>query len=98
MESHDRELKEFAGAVFHVYATVACALVDRREDSELEDELRRTRSSFEQNAWRITRQFGSGPLRECAARNLTTLLAAGYKPEVIMSSAFDVDMKYPTDR
>ena len=94
MEPHDRKLKGFSGTVFHVYATVARALVDRWEDSELEDELRGTRSSFEQNEWRITRQFGSGPLRDCAARNLTTLLAAGYKPEVIMSSAFDIDDRW----
>lgn len=90
MESHDRELKEFAGMVFNVYATVARALVNQQEDSDLEDELRRIRSSFGQNAWRIPRQLGSSALRDCAARNLTTLLAAGYKPEVILSSAFDV--------
>ena len=90
MESRDRELKEFAGMVFNAYATVARALVNRREDSELEDDLRQACNSFGQNAWRISRQFDSGALRDCAARNLTTLLAAGYKPEVIVSSAFDI--------
>ena len=86
----ERELKELAGAVFGVYAAVAGTLVNQRTDFQLEKELRHVCSALGQEEWRISRQLGGGALRDCAAKNLTTLLAAGYEPEMIRRFAINI--------
>lgn len=98
MEQHEREMKELARAVFDVYATVANAFVSQRTDSQLEDELCQTRSVLGREEWMISRRHGGGALRDCAVKNLTTLLAAGYKPEMIMRFAVNIYDRWRSGR
>ena len=89
-ERHDRPLKELTGAVFDIYATVANALVNRRDDAELEENLRQAVGTLERENWRISREHHGGALRRCAATSLLVLLAAGYAPGMVKRFAADV--------
>ena len=93
-EQHEREMKELAVAIFDVYATVANAFVNQRTDSQLENELRQTRGVLGREEWMISRRHGGGALRDCAAKNLTTLLAAGYKPEMVARFAVSIHSRW----
>ena len=89
-ERHDRPLKELTGAVFDTYATVANALVNRRDDAELEEDLRQAVGTLERESWRISREHHGGALRRCAATRLLVLLAAGHAPGMVKRFAADV--------
>ena len=89
-ERHDRPLKELAGVVFEIYATVANVLVNRREDAELEEELRRASGRLEAENWRISREQHGGALRRYAATGLLVLLAVGHAPRMLNRFATDV--------
>ena len=90
VEQLDRPLKELAGAVFDIYATVADALVNRRDDAELEKDLRRARGRLEGEDWRITREYYGGAVRASAATQLLVLPAAGHAPLMVKRLAADV--------
>ena len=89
-ERHDQPLKELSKTVFGVYATVANTLVNRRNDAELETDLRRAVGTLEREKWRISREYHAGALRRRAATSLLVLLAAGYAPEMVKRFATDV--------
>ena len=89
-ERHDRPLKELTGAVFDIYATVTNALVNRRDDAELEEDLRQAVGTLERESWRISREHHGGALRRCAATSLLVLLAAGHAPGMVKRFAADV--------
>ena len=89
-ERHDRPLKELTGAVFGVYATIANALVNRRGDEELEEELRQSVGTLEREKWRISREHHADAVRRCAATSLLVLLAAGHAPRTVKRFAADV--------
>lgn len=89
-EEHDRPLMELTGAVFGVYAAIADGLVNRRTDAELSDSLRQAVDGLTREAWRISRQHGSGAVRGQAAKSLLVLLAAGYDPLVLKQFATEV--------
>ena len=89
-EDHDRPLKELTGAVFCIYAAVSDALVNRREDAELEDDLRQAIDTLEREKWRIPHEYHANALRGCAATHLFVLAAAGYAPRMLKRLATDV--------
>ena len=89
-ERHDRPLKELVGAVFDIYTTVADALVNRRDDAELEDGLRRAHGRLESENWRISREYYGGAVRSSAATHLLVLPAAGHAPRMVKRLAADV--------
>ena len=89
-ERHERPLKELAGVVFDIYATVAVALVNRRDDAELEEDLRRARGRLEGENWRISREYYGGAVRDSAATHLLVLPAAGHAPRMVKRLATDV--------
>ena len=103
-ERHDRPLKELTGAVFDIYATVANALVNRRHDAELEEDLRQAVGTLEREMWRISREHHADAVRRCAATSLLVLLAAGYAPRTVKRFAADVHGRWrngsavPNDR
>ena len=82
-EQHDRDLMELTRAVFSVYATVASALVNHREDVELEAELGRAPGKLQSESWGISREHHSGTLRRRAATHLLVLHAAGHAPRMV---------------
>ena len=82
-EQHDRDLMELTRAVFGLYATVASALVNRRADVELAEELGRAPGKLQSESWGISREHHAGALRRRAATNLLVLLAAGYAPQTV---------------
>ena len=90
VEQLDRPLKELAGAVFDIYAIVADALVNRRDDAELEEDLRRARGRLEGEDWRISREYYGGAVRGSAATHLLVLPAAGHAPRMVQRLAADV--------
>ena len=90
VEQLDRPLKELAGAVFDIYTTVADALVNRRDDAELEEDLRRARRRLEGEDWRISREYYGGAVRGSAATHLLVLPAAGHAPRMVKRLAADV--------
>lgn len=90
-ERHDRELREFAEAVFPLYAAVACALTGLRAGQPGADDLRRAVGRLDGNSWRFRRVFGFGGTRARAARHLLVLLAADYDPALLMELALEVD-------
>ena len=89
-EQHDRALKELTRTVFGVYATVANTLVSRRDDADLEADLRQAVGTLEREKWRISREHHAVTLRRCAATSLLVLLAAGHAPEMVKRFATDV--------
>ena len=89
-ERHDRPLKELTRTVFGVYATVANTLVNRRDDAELEADLRQAVGTLEREKWRISREHHAVALRHRAATSLLVLLAAGHAPEMLKRFATDV--------
>ena len=89
-ERHDRPLRELTGIVFDIYATVANTLVNRRDDAELEADLRQALGTLEREKWRISREHHAGALRRCTATSLLVLPAAGYAPEMVKRVATDV--------
>ena len=89
-ERHERPLKELTGAVFGVYATIANALVNRRDDAELEDDLLQAIGTLEREKWRISREHHADAVRRCAATSLLVLLAAGHAPRTVKRFAADV--------
>ena len=89
-EQHDRPLKELSRSVFGLYATVANALVNRRNDAELEAELRQAVGPPERERWRSWREHHADGLRRRAATSLLMLLAAGHAPEMVKSFATHV--------
>ena len=89
-ERHERPLKELTGAVFGVYATIANALVNRRDDAELEDDLLQAIGTLEREKWRISREHHADAVRRCAATSLLVLLAAGHAPRTVKRLAADV--------
>ena len=90
VEQLDRPVKELAGAVFDIYATVADALVNRRDDAELEEDLRRARGRLEGEDWRISREYYGGAVRGFAAAHLLVLSGAGHAPRMVKRLAADV--------
>ena len=89
-ERHDRPLKELTGTVFGVYATVANAFANRRDDAELEDDLRQAIGTLEREKWRISHEHHGSALRRRAATSLLMLLAAGHAPPIVKRFATDV--------
>ena len=89
-ERHDRPLRELTGVVFDLYASVANTLVNRRDDAELEADLRQAVGKLEREKWRISREHHAGALRRRAAASLLVLLAAGYAQEMVKRVATDV--------
>ena len=89
-ERHDRPLKELTKTVLGVYTAVANTLVNRRNDAELETDLRRAVGTLEREKWRMSREYHAGALRRRAATSLLVLLAAGYAPEMVKRFATDV--------
>ncbi|MCY4260802.1 MAG: hypothetical protein OXC91_11130, partial [Rhodobacteraceae bacterium] len=87
---HDRPLKELSRSVFSLYVTVANALVNRRNDAELEADLRQAVGASERNRWRSSRERQADGLRRRAATSLLVLLAAGHTPAMVKSFATDV--------
>ena len=94
VERHDRPLRELAGVVFGVYAAVANALVNRRKDAELEEELRRASETLEREKWRISHEHNAGAVHRCAATHLLVLLAAGHAPRMVKRLATDVHSRW----
>ena len=89
-EQHDRPLKELSRSVFSLYATVANALVNRRNDAELEADLRQAVGPPERDRWRRARERHADGLRCRAATSLLVLLAAGHTPAMVKSFATNV--------
>ena len=89
-ERHDRPLKDITQTVFDVYATVANALVNRRDDTQLETDLRQAVAKLQREKWRISREHHGQALRRRAATSLLVLLAAGYAPAMVKRFATDV--------
>ena len=90
MERHDRPLMELAGAVFDIFAAVANALVNGRNDAELENDLRQAVGTLHRENWRISREHRGSALRHYAATYLLVLLAAGHAPQMVKSLATNV--------
>ena len=90
LERHDRPLTELAGAMSGIYTTVANALVTRRKNSDLEEDLRHAIGTFEREKWRISREHHADALRHCAATHLLVLTVAGHAPQILKSLATDV--------
>ena len=89
-ERHDRPLKELTRTVFGVYAAVANTLVNRRDDAELETDLRLAVGTLEREKWRISREHHAGALRRRTATSLLVLLAADHAPGMVKRFATDV--------
>ena len=89
-EQHDRPLKELSRSVFSVYATVANALVNPRNDPDLETDLRQAVGPPGREKWRSSREHHANALRRRAATSLLVLLAAGHVPGMVKSFATDV--------
>ena len=90
VEQHDHPLMELVRAVFGVYAAVANALVNRRKDAELEDELRQASGKLKHEFRWISREHDAAPLRRRAATNLLVLFAADYPPRIMKRFATEV--------
>ena len=89
-EQHDRPLKELSRSVFGVYATVASTLVSRRNDPDLEADLRHAIGPPGREKWRSSREHHANALRRHAATSLLVLLAAGHAPGMVKRFATDV--------
>ena len=89
-ERHDSPLEELVRAVFGVYAAVANALVNRRDDAGLEEDLRQAAETLEREKWKFSHEHHAGSLRRCAATSLLVLLAAGHAPGMVKRFAADV--------
>ena len=98
VERHDRPLMELAGAVFDIYATVANALVNPRQDTELEEDFREAGGRLERENWRISREYYGGAVRGYAATHLLVLLAAGHAPQMVKRFATDVHGRWRNGR
>ena len=90
VERHDRPLMELAGAVFDIYAAVANALISRRDDAGLDEDLRQAIETLRRADWRLPHEDYAGALRRRAATHLLVLLAAGHAPQKVMCFATDV--------
>ncbi|MDE2921504.1 MAG: hypothetical protein OYL92_15735 [Acidobacteriota bacterium] len=86
-ESHDRSVRETAGAVSQVYGVVARALVNGTPAAELEAGLLDVQRGLEPDRRKLFLDHDGVRLRRVAAANVLVLLAAGYSPDVIKSAA-----------
>ena len=93
-ERHDRDLLEVVAPLFDIYSVTAGALVHRRSDGELADELDNARARLDNGWWRVP--YGGEALRRLAAKQLDVLLACGYAPEVVKRGAAEVHGSWTT--
>ena len=89
-DERDRPLTELTEAMIGVYAAVADALVNQREEGELEEDLRRVSGKLKSDSWLISRHHHAGELCHRAATNLLILIAAGHAPRLVTRYATDV--------
>lgn len=94
-EERDRELMELTDAVFGIYVAVADALVNRKNNDDLNHCLRSAINTLKGNEWQITRQTGTGVMLALAAQTVTVLLGARYDPHVIKDFACQIHLNWP---
>ncbi|MBS7812855.1 hypothetical protein [Roseococcus pinisoli] len=87
---HDREIHEIAGAVFPSYAAVSCALTGMDVSDQAVAALRSAAGSLDREKWRLEREPSFQAIRSLVARNLLTLLTAGYGPETLHELAMAI--------
>ena len=90
-ERHDRELREFAEAVFPTYAVVACALAGLNPGERTISALSSAAGSLKGGLWRLEREPAFRSVRSFMARNVLVLLAAAYDPQSLLELALEID-------